>query len=32
MGYKTIRDGDRAYFEALAAAGEDKGDESLGLI
>jgi hypothetical protein len=34
MGYKTIRDGDRAYFEALAAAGEEKGEDSptLGLI
>ncbi|MEX2236614.1 MAG: hypothetical protein WEB00_03645 [Dehalococcoidia bacterium] len=34
IGFKTNRDGDRAYFEALAAAGEDKGDEvpGLGLI
>jgi len=31
MGYKTIRDGDRAYFEALAAATEEKGEEHPGV-
>ncbi|MPZ22200.1 MAG: hypothetical protein GEU28_01340 [Dehalococcoidia bacterium] len=31
MGFKTSRDGDRAYFEALAAAGDDKPEESSGL-